>query len=78
MERRVTTVASGRSNSPGCSSHVSRLTCEGEASCSSSETDEGPDDDESTAYNDEANGYADFLTEFLFVRAAGGGRVALS
>lgn len=70
-------MASGRSNSAGCSSHVAWLSCDGEASCSSSEADEGPDDDKDTAYNDQADGDADFFPELLFIRAAGGGRVAL-
>ena len=77
MERRVTTVTSGGSDSTACSGHVAWLTCDGEASCSSSKADEGPDYDEGSAYNDQANGNADFFPKFLFIRAAGGSRVAL-
>ena len=70
-------MASGSSNSTGCSGHalVAWLTCDGEASCSSPKADEGPDDDEGSAYNDETDGNADLLTEFLFRGAAGGGGV---
>ena len=79
MERRVTTMTSGSSNSASRSGHalIAWFTCDGEASCSSSKADEGPDDDEGSAYDDEADWDADFLPEFLLVRAAGGGRIAL-
>ena len=70
-------MTSGSSYSTSCSGHVAWLTRDGEASCSSPKADEGPDDDEGSAYNDEADGYADFFPEFLFIRAAGGSRVAL-
>ena len=70
-------MASGSSNSTGCSGHalIAWLTCNGEASCSPPEADEGPDDDEGSAYNDETDGNADFLTKFLFRGAAGDGGV---
>lgn len=70
-------MASGSSNPTGRSGHVARLTCDGEASCSSSKADEGPDDEEGSANDDEADGDADFFPKLLFIRAAGGGRVAL-
>ena len=72
-------MASSSSNSASRSGHalIAWLTCDGEASCSSSKADEGPDDDEGSAYNDETDGNADFLPKFLFIRAAGGGRIAL-
>ena len=72
-------MASGSSNTTGCSDHtlIAWLSCEGEASCSSPKADEGPDDDEGSANNDEADGDADLLTEFLFRGAAGRGGVVL-
>ena len=72
-------MASSSSNSTGCSGHalIAWLSCDGEASCSSPKADEGPDDDEGSANNDEADGDANLLTEFLFRGAAGGGGVVL-
>ncbi len=71
-------MASGSSTSTSCSGAalIAWLTSDGEAFRSSPKADEGSDDDEDAAYKDEADGDADFFTEFLF-RAAGGGGVAL-
>ena len=70
-------MASGSSNPTGCSGHalIAWLSHDGEASCPSPEADEGPDDDEGSAYNDEADGDADLLTKFLLRTARGGGVV---
>ena len=70
-------MASGSSSSTSCSGDalIAWLTCDGEAFCSSPKADESPDDEEGTAYKDEADGDADFLTEFLFGAAGCGGVV---